>query len=82
MREEHDEKFDAWIDELRAVTIEDYGFEDGEFTIFPDLWRALFDEGLTPQDAFARVLDAKAYARREADELARTRAFNDGIVSL
>lgn len=59
--------FDRWIDDLRTVTIEDYGYEEGEFSIFPDMWRPLFDEGLTPQAAFKRALGAHAERRREED---------------
>lgn len=61
-------KFDAWIRELTEDVIEDeFGYERGEFNVFPDLWRPLFKEGLTPRQAWQRAMDAHAAARREED---------------
>jgi hypothetical protein len=63
-------KFDRWIDELREDVVQgEYGYEPGEFTVYPDAWRALYKEGLTPSQAFKRALDAFADARREEDRL-------------
>ena len=51
--------FDEWITALNLDVIQDeYGYEEGEFTVFPDMWRPLYDEGLTPAAAFKRALDA------------------------
>lgn len=51
--------FDAWITTLDEDVIQgDYGYEPGEFTVYPQLWRSSFDEGLTPAQAFRRALDA------------------------
>jgi hypothetical protein len=62
-------KFDKWIDELRESVIEgEYGYEPGEFTVYPQEWRPMFYEGLTPQQAFKRALDAYADARKTDDE--------------
>lgn len=62
------ELFDNWIDDLRERVVEDeYGYEPGEFTVYPSEWRLLFDEGLTPEAAFRRALDAHAEARRQED---------------
>lgn len=62
---ENNDKFDAWIDELAEDVIEgEYGYERGEFTVYPDHWRSLYDEGLTPSQAFKRALDAFAESRR------------------
>jgi len=59
-------KFRAWIHELDEDVIQgDYGYERGEFTVYPDHWRAMFREGLTPQQAFQRALDAASAARDE-----------------
>ena len=56
--------FDEWIDELREDVVQDeYGYERGEFTVYPDEWRPAFEEGLTPSQAFRRALDAFAEAR-------------------
>ena len=63
-----DERFDAWIRELDEDVIQrEYGYERGEFAVYPEHWRAMFDEGLTPGQAFKRALDASAEARRERD---------------
>ena len=56
---EDDEPFDIWIGELEQEVIQgSYGYEPGEFTVYPDMWRPLFDEGITPAEAFKRALDA------------------------
>lgn len=63
--------FDDWLITLEEVVIEqDYGYEPGEFTVFPEHWRPMWAEGLTPADAFQRALDAHGEARRE-DEAER-----------
>lgn len=75
-------KFQRWIDILREDVIEtEYGYEPGEFTVYPDLWRPLFKEGLTPQQAFKRALDGFAEQRRieeqaKADNWARIQAVD------
>lgn len=52
-------QFDEWIRELDEEVIQgEFGYEDGEFDVFPDMWRALYEEGLTPQQAFRRALNA------------------------
>lgn len=66
-------KFDRWIDSLNEDVVQgEYGYEPGEFTVYPDEWRALYKEGLTPAQAFKQALDAFAEARRE-DERAKAR---------
>lgn len=53
--------FEKWIDELDENMAQgNYGYECGEFTVFPDHRRQMFDEGLTPQQAFQRALDVFA----------------------
>ena len=62
--------FESWITDLREKVIEDeYGYEPGEFTVYPEQWRPLFDEGLTPEQAFRRALDAFAEEREERERL-------------
>ena len=62
------QKFDNWIDTLRVDVVQDeYGFEEGEFEVTPELWWPMYKEGLTPSQAFRRALDAHAEARREED---------------
>ena len=61
-------KFDDWIDTLRTDVVQDeYGFEEGEFEVTPELWRPMYKDGLTPSQAFRRALDAHAEARREEE---------------
>ena len=51
--------FDDWIQALDEDVIQDeYGYERGEFTVYPDHWRSMYDDGLTPQQAFKRALDS------------------------
>lgn len=61
-------KFDEWIRILDEDVIQgDYGFERGEFTVYPELWRPMFREGLTPAQAYHRALDDYNQAEREED---------------
>ena len=61
--------FDDWIDELDEEVIQGaYGYERGEFAVYPELWRPMWIEGLTPAQAFKRALDAFGEARREEEE--------------
>jgi hypothetical protein len=61
-------RFSEWIRILEEDVIQgEYGYEPGEFTIYPDLWRPSFKEGLTPSQSFKRSLDAFAEARREEE---------------
>lgn len=62
-------KFDEWIRCLDEDVIQgEFGYEPGEFTVYTSHWRPLFNEGLTPREAWQRALDGFANARREADE--------------
>lgn len=55
----NDDKFDQWIDELNTDVIQgEYGYEEDDFSVYPDKWRALYDKGLTPAEAFRSALDA------------------------
>lgn len=61
-------KFDAWIRALDEDVIQgEYGYERGEFTVYREHWRPLFNEGLTPQQAFRRALDAHKELRDQED---------------
>lgn len=63
------ELFDAWLDDLSESVIQgEYGYESGEFEVYPGAWEPLYREGITPTEAFKRALDAAADARRERDE--------------
>lgn len=60
--------FLEWIRALDEDVIQgEFGFEDGEFTVYADHWRPLFDEGLTPRQAYQRALDGFAAKRAEED---------------
>lgn len=60
--------FDDWITSLNLDVVQDeYGYEEGEFTVYPELWEPLWREGLTPQQAFRRALDAFAEEREERE---------------
>lgn len=61
-------KFNRWIRALDEDVIQsEYGYEAGEFAVYPEHWRPLWREGLTPQQAFRRALDAYAESRRAED---------------
>ena len=63
-----DEKFRAWIRTLDEDVIQsEYGYEQGEFTVYADDWHPMYVEGLTPTAAFKRALDAFAEDRREKE---------------
>lgn len=55
----HDEAFATWIDTLEEDVVQgEYGYEPGEFTVYPELWHPLYAEGLTPAAAFRPALDS------------------------
>jgi branched-subunit amino acid aminotransferase/4-amino-4-deoxychorismate lyase len=61
-------KFDEWIRQLDEDVIQgEFGYEDGEFTVYTSHWKPLYDEGLTPRQAWQRALDGYAQKRREDD---------------
>lgn len=63
-----DERYGEWIAALEEDVIQgEFGYEPGEFTVYPELWQSLFDEGMTPRQAWQRALDAFAQKRRDDD---------------
>ena len=63
-----DPKFRAWIRTLDEDVIQgEYGYEQGEFTVYAEHWHPHYLEGLTPAQSFKRALDAFAEDRRERD---------------
>ncbi|MGI9412095.1 MAG: hypothetical protein ACR2PM_00385 [Hyphomicrobiales bacterium] len=65
---EDNEAYDRWLNTLREDVIEgEYGYEPGEFNVFPEHWWPLYEKGLTPQQAFGRALHAHEGARRERE---------------
>ena len=81
-----DPAFDRWMRELNEDVIQgEYGYEEGEFTAYPELWRPLYDEGLTPAAAFKRALDAYGQAREDeerqkAENWARIQAEDAAVI--
>lgn len=62
------EKYREWLRVLDEEVIQEgFGYEPGEFTVFPEHWHPLYVEGLTPLQAWTRALDARCEARREED---------------
>jgi hypothetical protein len=60
--------FNAWVTELDEAVIQgEFGYEPGEFAVFPECWRRFYDEGLTPRAAWQRSLDAFAEDRRDRE---------------
>lgn len=60
--------FQDWIQELDESVIQgEFGYERGEFTVYPSEWRPLFNKGLTPGQAWQKALDAFAAERAERD---------------
>jgi hypothetical protein len=56
---EFETPFDAWLHELEFdVIIGEYGYEEGEFSVFPSGWKHMWEEGLTPLQAWKRALEA------------------------
>lgn len=63
-----DEKFRAWLTALDEEVIQgEFGYEEGEFTVYWTHWQPLYAEGLMPREAWQRALDGFAHARREED---------------
>lgn len=63
----------AWLTALEDdVIIAEFGYERGEFAVFPESWEGLYSEGLSPGEAWQRALDAHGERRRD-EELAKAR---------
>lgn len=63
--------FEDWIEALDVDVIQgEFGYEEGEFAVYPELWRPSYRRGLTPLQAFQSALDAHT-AAREAEEAER-----------
>jgi hypothetical protein len=57
-----------WLDELETKVIQDeFGYEPGEFTVYTTHWSPLYEEGLTPRQAWQRALDGYAQVRKERE---------------
>ena len=64
-----DDAFLEWIRQLDEDVIQgEYGYEEGEFTVYTSHWRELYDKGCSPAEAFKRALDGYANARDEAED--------------
>lgn len=50
--------FDRWVRELDEDVIQgEYGYEQGEFSVFPSLWWSLYHRKLSPRDAWLVALN-------------------------
>lgn len=66
---EDSDPFGKWARVLEIEVIQDgFGYEPGEFTVYPEHWRPMFDEGLTPLQAWTRALDAWGDERRMREQ--------------
>ncbi|MGJ0505642.1 MAG: hypothetical protein ACR652_00620 [Methylocystis sp.] len=66
------DKFEEWLRELDEDVIQgQYGYEPGELTVYSSHWRPLFEEGISPLEAWKRALDGHANARREREDAER-----------
>lgn len=62
------EAFEEWISALDNDVIQgEYGYEEGEFTVYTSHWIELYELGLTPKQAWVRALDGYANARRDEE---------------
>lgn len=62
------EAYSEWIRTLDEDVIQDeFGYEPGEFTVYTTHWSDLYEEGLTPREAWQRALDGFAAKRREEE---------------
>ncbi|MCP4900100.1 MAG: hypothetical protein GY906_24280 [bacterium] len=62
----NDEAYDGWLRVLKEEVIEgDFGYEPGEFTVYHDAWWPLYLEGLNPEAAWQRALNAHKKARQD-----------------
>lgn len=59
----------VWLTSLNDDVIEgEFGYEPGEFTVYSSRWIPLYEEGLTPREAWQRALDGFAQKRRQDNE--------------
>lgn len=57
--DEMGDDFDQWIRELDEDVVQgEFGYERGEYDVFPALWWPLYHEKLTPRQAWQRAMDA------------------------
>lgn len=45
----------TWLTVLEDdVIIDEFGYERGEFAVYPEAWASLYEDGLAPRDAWVR----------------------------
>ena len=55
--DEAEERYGEWLRALEEEVIErEFGYEPGEFAVYPSHWRGLYEQGLSPLDAWQRAL--------------------------
>jgi len=68
--------FEAWLQTFEEDVVQtEYGYEPGEFTVYPDDWRQAWEDGLTPSAAFRRACEALTEARKADDALQAANAL-------
>ena len=59
MSDNREEEFYEWMRMLNEDVIQrEFGYEDGEFTAYPSMWRYAFNKGMTPRQVFIDALAA------------------------
>ena len=49
--------FDEWIRQLDEDVLQGMAcYGPGEFTVYPEVWRPMYDDGLTPTEAYEKAL--------------------------
>lgn len=60
-----EERYREWLRILEEdVIVDEYGYEPGEFTVYPALWKQSYDDGLSPSEAWESALDSYGQSRR------------------
>ncbi len=58
-------RYEMWLRDLDEGVIQgEYGYEDGEFSVFPSHWLKLYSDGHTPEEAWLIALAAHGEQQR------------------
>lgn len=72
--QEWSEAYLAWLRDLEERVIQgEHGYEPGEFGVYPESWAQMYEDGLTPDAAWRRAMEAHAQARRDEDAAQKAR---------
>jgi len=71
---EWSEAYLTWLRDLEERVIQEvHGYEPGEFSVYPESWAQMYEDGLTPDAAWRRAMEAHAQARRDEDAAQKAR---------